>query len=553
MKLKYDYTTIYDFSMISFLFVGITGVLLSVFMFSCSSPAKNTLLLYADSLMEERPDSALSILESIPVPQKLSRSDRALYALLLTQARHKNFVTLDNDSLIKIAVDYYGDGKKDFRASQAHYYLGATYRDMGRNSFAVEEYLKAIQLMPEENEFLAMIYDNLAECYEDEDLYNTAMGAYRKAYQILKKDDAQIHPLRGIAHVFLLQDQMDSALYYYQKAFDSALSMQDTSWMAILNHDFAMAYVYKKDYSQAYERISQAVEMIDLNKADNVYQTKGRIMLYLNELDSARHYFNKYKDNTDISGRVICYEGLYQIEKKKGNWKTAVENADIYMLLYDSIQGISDGKELAQLMDRYQLEEHKEKLSQHTKMMTVGLIIGILLFVIVFCFYFIWNVRKSKLRYIALQEELTQKRIEVIQLKEVAVATEETSNNYAELREQQFEICMQIFQTTDCYEKLQIMETASGKKLLSMRVLIPAMNKAIHNAFIDVMTNLKECCPSLTNDDLFYCILSLIHCSRNTVVELMNVSLDALKTRKSRIKNKMKPELFEYIFRFDNQ
>ena len=40
--------------------------------------------------------------------------------------------------------------------------------------------------MPEQNEFLAMIYDNLAECYEEEDLDDVAMEAYRKAYQILK-------------------------------------------------------------------------------------------------------------------------------------------------------------------------------------------------------------------------------------------------------------------------------------------------------------------------------------------------------------------------------
>ena len=29
--------------------------------------------------------------------------------------------------------------------------------------------------MPEQNEFLAMIYDNLAECYEEEDLDDVAM------------------------------------------------------------------------------------------------------------------------------------------------------------------------------------------------------------------------------------------------------------------------------------------------------------------------------------------------------------------------------------------
>ena len=53
---------------------------------------------------------------------------------------------------------------------------------MGRTSFAVEEYLKAIRLMPEQNEFLAMIYDILAECYEEDDLDDVAMYAYRKAY-----------------------------------------------------------------------------------------------------------------------------------------------------------------------------------------------------------------------------------------------------------------------------------------------------------------------------------------------------------------------------------
>ena len=62
---------------------------------------KSPLLLSADSLMEIYPDSALSILESISSPQKLPCADRALYALLLTQARHKNYIALGDDSLIK--------------------------------------------------------------------------------------------------------------------------------------------------------------------------------------------------------------------------------------------------------------------------------------------------------------------------------------------------------------------------------------------------------------------------------------------------------------------
>ena len=153
--------------------------------------------------METYPDSALSILESITYPQKMPRADRALYALLLTQARHKNYIALEDDSLIKTAVDYYGDKKKSLRAAKAHYYWWAIYSEKGYASFAVEEYLTAIRLMPVRNEFLAMIYDNLAECYEEDRLYNVAIENYRAAYQILKGRWTDISDERDCACVFI--------------------------------------------------------------------------------------------------------------------------------------------------------------------------------------------------------------------------------------------------------------------------------------------------------------------------------------------------------------
>ena len=73
MKKKYDYF-IYYFPLFAFLFIGMGSILLSVSLSSCSSSVKNPLLLCADSLMEVSPNSALSILESISSPQKLSRT-----------------------------------------------------------------------------------------------------------------------------------------------------------------------------------------------------------------------------------------------------------------------------------------------------------------------------------------------------------------------------------------------------------------------------------------------------------------------------------------------
>ena len=528
---------------------------MSVFLSSCSSSVKSPLLLSADSLMEIYPDSALSILESISSPQKLSRADRALYALLLTQARHKNYIALGDDSLIKTAVEYYGDKKKSVRAAKAHYYWGATYGEKGYTSFAVDEYLTAIRLMPVRDEFLAMIYDNLADCYEKDELFDIAIDAYREAYQILKGGSQQTYPLRGIARMCLLQNKKDSALFYYHQALDCALAEQDSSLIGALYHDLAMAYNEKKDYIQADKYVSKAI-MVQGQDAVNVCLSKAQIMLNLNKLDSASYFFRKNIDQLDIYGRAVCYDGMYQIAKKRGEWKAATENIDAYKVLYDSIQFMTDNEELNRLMDKHQLEEHKRLLSEHTKTLIFSLVTAFFLLMVVCVFYFMWNDRKRKKHYIALQHELTQKRVDTMLLKEEEVSEsnkEDLNKKRSELTERQIQLCISVLKTTDCYDQLEALERATHKQLLMMRSLRKEIRSEISNAFVDVMMNLKERYPALTGDDIFYCVLSLLCCSKTVIMELMDSTSDALKTRKNRIKNKMDAQIFDRVFGVDIQ
>lgn len=540
----------------SILLVSVGSIFMSVSLSSCSSPSvKNQLLLCADSLMETYPDSALSILESITYPQKMPRADRALYALLLTQARHKNYIALEDDSLIKTAVDYYGDKKKSLRAAKAHYYWGAIYSEKGYASFAVEEYLTAIRLMPVRNEFLAMIYDNLAECYEEDRLYNVAIENYRAAYQILKGKDEQTYPMRGIARVFLLQNEKDSALYYYQQALDCALADQDSSLIGALYHDLAMVYSEKKDYIQADKFVSKAI-LLQGQDAINTCLSKAQIMLNLNKLDSASYFFSKNMDELDIYGKAVCYDGMYQIAKRKGEWKTATENMDAYKMLYDSMQIMTDNEELNRLMDKHQLEEHKRLLSEHTRTLIFSLITAFSSLMIICVFCFMWNDRKRKKHYIALQHELTQKRVDTMLLKEEELSEsnkEHIDKKRSELTEQQIQLCISVLKTTDCYDQLEALERATPKQLLVMRSLRKEIRSDISNAFVDVMMNLKERYPALTGDDVFFCVLSLLCCSKTVVMELMDATSDALKTRKNRIKNKMDAQIFERVFGVDNQ
>lgn len=279
-------------------------------------------------------------------------------------------------------------------------------------------------------------------------------------------------------------------------------------------------------------------------------------MLNLNKLDSASYFFSKNMDQLDIYGKAVCYDGMYQIAKKKGEWKTATENVDAYKILYDSMQIMTDNEELNRLMDKHQLEEHKRLLSEHTRTLIFSLITAFSSLMIICVFCFMWNDRKRKKHYIALQHELTQKRVDTMLLKEEEVSEsnkEHIDKKRSELTEQQIQLCISVLKTTDCYDQLEALERATPKQLLVMRSLRKEIRSDISNAFVDVMVNLKERYPALTGDDVFFCVLSLLCCSKTVMMELMDATSDALKTRKNRIKNKMDVQIFERVFGVDNQ
>lgn len=156
--------------------------LVAFLLLACTArQSNNKQLIWADSLMRSLPDSALSVLQNIPTQEFTSPADSAYYALLLTQARDKNYVVQVDDSLIRYAVAHYdkvGDAK--MRAS-AHYYWGCVYRDMNRQAEALREYLIAASLTKEtvEKRQLGLIYNNIGYIYYIQNFKEKADSVYQ--------------------------------------------------------------------------------------------------------------------------------------------------------------------------------------------------------------------------------------------------------------------------------------------------------------------------------------------------------------------------------------
>lgn len=529
---------------------------------SCRQKAVVKELRLADSLMAIYPDSALTVLEDITYEELKTSYDRAEYALLLTQAKHKNYIALTSDSLILKAVDYFKDGKDDIRKAKSYFYLGCTYGEMHKMVSATDAFLKALRSLGDDRKdykTFVMTCDYLASCYEKQNFYDEAISMYKQscAVRVAASDTINLfYPLQGLAHLFLLKEKADSALFYYNRSLEIADKKKDSLWISIVYCDIARVYNEKKNFEDAHRLISKSLAWTPSSKKDLTisYFLKGSVLYNLNRLDSARSYLNLSKKSDNLRISAASYDQLYQLEKAIGNFSIATAYADSFISLYDSIYMLADHSEMDRLMDDHELELHKQDLTnkeQSRNRLVVTLFLLVFLMVV---FVFMLIDKQRKKRYIDLQNQMMKNRADAMILEERVQKenekgnAEETKQQWIHLKKEQFQLCTKLFRSTPYYDKLKLLEVSQdGKVFLNVQER-EELQKMLRQVFADIILDLKTQCKELTQDDLLYCVLVLLGYSKPTICHCLAVSPNAFKMRKSRLKTKMGEELFNFIF-----
>jgi hypothetical protein len=99
-------------------------------------------LTQAEQLMDTAPDSAMHVLQKINPHRLFTPSNKALYALLMSQALDKNDIKLESDSLIHIATDYYSESEPQ-HAAYAWFYSARVANNSGNANLQAAALLKA--------------------------------------------------------------------------------------------------------------------------------------------------------------------------------------------------------------------------------------------------------------------------------------------------------------------------------------------------------------------------------------------------------------------------
>ncbi len=310
----------------------VTGMLLG----GCSRQHTddNPTLLRAEALMESHPDSALSILDSLDRSSLRSESDRALYALLLVQARVKNRMDDANDSLIHAAADYYSRTGDSQRKMLAYYNLGFLQSGTDSLSQSVTSLLTALDLAEEigDNFYASLACRELStvfrqSCNSPEELYHS-----KKSYDHICKTNRQNHQdwaLYSLAGAY--QDNMQYAEAYniYNQVLDTLRLRPDSLLLTTVYRNLSKSLMAEDKYLVALPYLTNLctsgyVKIDDYGLLGLCLVKKGDInqakqMLDRMDPDSPLAHWLKYSIYKSIGDRAMAFEALSDMQDDSEN------------------------------------------------------------------------------------------------------------------------------------------------------------------------------------------------------------------------------------------
>ena len=241
----------------------------------------------AELIMNDDPEYALRLMDSIDSHSIQGRALQARYALLYTEAQYKNYIDESNDSLIMIAVRYYS-GRKDYLSRFRSYYdLGCIYNENGQYTDA------AIALSEAE-----ILTDKINDKYRVGLLYSQLGDVYIKSFDYRR------------------------AKQYFSDAAECYLNAGKEEHRVYAQYEVACCLIDLHTFNEADSIMKDIQEWTIKNDTDlyaKVLLNRLTCLLYGNEIDSCVSVFNHYISTfgeSDDDWQILSLFALYNIKLK---------------------------------------------------------------------------------------------------------------------------------------------------------------------------------------------------------------------------------------------
>ncbi len=310
---------------------AILWVLLLISFYGCSDKKTITDTLHrAEALMNEYPDSAYTLLQTLPVDKLHQDKNRARYALLYSQALDKNYIDETNDSLINIAVDYYRITDDVHSKFLAFYYQGRIYTNAGELHKAMLAYTEAEQLADEVKDgyLVGLLYSEFGRIYRLYYDYPKSFEAHQKAsqyYELAGKETHCSYMWLNMSRVCRNMNQYDESERLLRMALLAGKENRDNVLVRLCLGDLLMQAVELQEMAKARTLHNELQTLVDSDWGTASFMG-SLAALYASESDfsKARKFIEKgWRRAENRVDSVNLYLSSSEIEYEAGNEKKA--------------------------------------------------------------------------------------------------------------------------------------------------------------------------------------------------------------------------------------
>lgn len=339
-------------------------------------------LVHAESMMFDHPDSALHILEAMPMPSARSDNEsHALWCLLVTQAQYKRMMKIPSDSLVRIAYDYYKPTNNARRKAMSALYMGGVNYNLGNIEESIRFYLEAKTEMEKTNDYKLgyLVMSGLGRIYLYRNLIEYAFEACQSAYNYSVKDSNlryQMVSLQYLARCYCLLNNLDKAEQVYEQSAELALELKNNDFYAVVQQELALVYIAQKRFYESLEVVQT------LQPSSQTYLLRGQIYLCLSKADSALYYLKKSLRTDNVYTKRSVYKTLYQLSCDSEFNIYMKEFCDSLLFYTDSVMSLDKGKEIIAYKEKY---DHQKLITEQQRLKLEKADAQRLLFIITIC------------------------------------------------------------------------------------------------------------------------------------------------------------------------
>ncbi len=255
--------------------------------------------------------------------------------------------------------------------------LGVYYSNKSEKAQALRNYLAALKIFQKAKQkpLTAKVMVNIGILYLDMGDYQAAKSYFLKVLQYgekVKDDDYISVAVNNLGAVYSNEKKYDSALVYFKRSLEYDRKRGDEFEIAVSMLNVASTQLQLKKYEEGRKLFWKVIGISRKNKYVKLlsYVYNNLADLYRDTLapyynvDSSIFYYTELlrlaRQGENLENLSAAYYGLQLMYGRKGDYSTALDYADKYIDVSDSLFNIKKVKQLNEIKEKYETEK-KEK------------------------------------------------------------------------------------------------------------------------------------------------------------------------------------------------